>query len=418
MTKTTGKAQSAAAPDSQARAARDLRGPIHTLAGLLDLLAHSALDDEQRRYLALSHEALTSLRDVVDEHLDTRTADAPTAPMTEMTTTTTPDRGPRVLVVDDDEPSLLYACAVLQEAGAVVVVERRAERVLSVIAARGPFSLVLVDLQMPGIGGLELLRQLTLAPAMASTSLVVLSGVSDPAAQQAAIDAGAVACVLKPASPSTLVAVLHRHSDPAHNEFAVRRAAVVAAIAADDVRALALVVGAIRVRHPQLAQRLEGRLGRRELPGILADLDTAINAAPAVPINDVPPAVALAATTLFRASAQRERERLQALLTSTMRALPASTRPSSASASMSAATMTPMTAPLRLLLKQMAHRLAGSASTFGHVYIGEVARAVSIAMASNVSDDDLLAYAQQLLAALHTVLPPVRADEPQTSGTS
>jgi signal transduction histidine kinase/ActR/RegA family two-component response regulator len=68
---------------------------------------------------------------------------------------------PRVLVVDDDPLTLRYLCMILEKAGYHVQgASGGAEALDSCLAASEPFRLVISDIIMPGMNGIDLVRQL------------------------------------------------------------------------------------------------------------------------------------------------------------------------------------------------------------------------------------------------------------------
>src|SRR5579883_474346 len=60
----------------------------------------------------------------------------------------------RVLAVDDNEANLLALRAVLAPTGREVVTARSGAEAIALVEAT-PFAVVLLDVQMPGMGGLE-----------------------------------------------------------------------------------------------------------------------------------------------------------------------------------------------------------------------------------------------------------------------
>jgi CheY-like chemotaxis protein len=87
-----------------------------------------------------------------------------------------PGRGrvPRVLVVEDNEVSRKLARNVLRSRGFEVLEAETGEEALEVIAGEIP-DLILMDLQLPGLDGLEVTRRLKGDPRTASIRVVALT---------------------------------------------------------------------------------------------------------------------------------------------------------------------------------------------------------------------------------------------------
>ena len=89
---------------------------------------------------------------------------------------------------------------------------------LAAVRARVPH-LLLLDMQLPDISGLELLRHLKTDPATATIPVIVVS--ADATAQQvdAALDAGAVRYLTKPVAVNELLATVDDLLDPMDTGF-------------------------------------------------------------------------------------------------------------------------------------------------------------------------------------------------------
>jgi two-component system, OmpR family, KDP operon response regulator KdpE len=109
----------------------------------------------------------------------------------------------RVLVVDD-EPAILHAVqTVLETQGYAVSVASTGERALARAAAEAP-ELVILDLGLPGIDGMDVIRQLrSFAPRL---PILILSAHGDDASKVRALDLGADDYVSKPFSVQELLA--------------------------------------------------------------------------------------------------------------------------------------------------------------------------------------------------------------------
>jgi len=109
----------------------------------------------------------------------------------------------RVLVVEDNPVNLKLVRDVLEYAGYEVVDAGSGEEALEVAARQHP-DIVLMDLQLPGIGGAEALQRLRagiLAPEVPVAAVTALAMAQDRAA---AADAGFDAWIEKPISVRAL----------------------------------------------------------------------------------------------------------------------------------------------------------------------------------------------------------------------
>lgn len=112
----------------------------------------------------------------------------------------------RILLVDDDSFLRdMYATKFSQE-GHDIVVARNGEEGEELFRNEGPFDVVLLDMIMPGISGLELIERVTADEAAKDTKIVVLSNQGDHNDIQKAKDAGAIGYIIKAeAIPSEVV---------------------------------------------------------------------------------------------------------------------------------------------------------------------------------------------------------------------
>jgi len=116
-----------------------------------------------------------------------------------------PQRGRRILVVDDDPDIRALANLALSQDGHIVVEASSGQEALAAIAAQAPDLLVL-DLLMPVQGGLEVLKILRSNPVTAGLPVVVLTAMDDEANTRAGFEFGATDYVTKPFSIPQLAA--------------------------------------------------------------------------------------------------------------------------------------------------------------------------------------------------------------------
>lgn len=110
-----------------------------------------------------------------------------------------------VLVVDDDLPTGELAARVLRRAGyqaAVVGDPRDAARHMSTL---GPPALVLLDVEMPGMGGFEFLSRLRANKHLKDTPVVLFTALSERRHIVRGLLAGADGYIAKPISGAALV---------------------------------------------------------------------------------------------------------------------------------------------------------------------------------------------------------------------
>jgi CheY-like chemotaxis protein/HPt (histidine-containing phosphotransfer) domain-containing protein len=115
----------------------------------------------------------------------------------------------RVLLVEDNEVNRELAEQLLHRAGLAVDVAHDGEEAESMVAA-GDYDLVLMDLQMPRLGGVEASRRIRAQPRPRHLAIVALTANAGPEDRLACADAGVDDFIAKPVDPATLYAVLAR----------------------------------------------------------------------------------------------------------------------------------------------------------------------------------------------------------------
>jgi CheY-like chemotaxis protein len=122
----------------------------------------------------------------------------------------------RILVVDDEESTrLLLARLVSQELGVDAQLAGTCEQALRLAGAQA-YDAILLDLMMPGIGGLEVLRRLRAGPPNATTPVIVVSIVGEKATIDQCMSAGANAYHVKPIRRAELIAALKAQLESRH----------------------------------------------------------------------------------------------------------------------------------------------------------------------------------------------------------
>jgi DNA-binding response OmpR family regulator len=118
---------------------------------------------------------------------------------------------PVILVVDDDAPILLLMRNLLREFGFDPVAAGSGEQAIAEAHKRTP-DLILLDRNMPGMSGDEVLRELRSHDGLAAVPVLILSG--EPIAPDEIRRLGATGAVLKPFDLPALVATIRGHVSP------------------------------------------------------------------------------------------------------------------------------------------------------------------------------------------------------------
>jgi two-component system, OmpR family, phosphate regulon response regulator PhoB len=112
-----------------------------------------------------------------------------------------------ILIVDDEPPILDLVRFTLEDADVRVVEASDGVEALAV-ARRVKPDLILLDVHMPRLDGLEACRQIRREPALARTRIVMLTAAGQEADRTRGREAGADEYLTKPFSPLALLALV------------------------------------------------------------------------------------------------------------------------------------------------------------------------------------------------------------------
>jgi CheY-like chemotaxis protein len=114
------------------------------------------------------------------------------------------------ILIADDEPHVVELVRVTLEDDRIRVLEAfDGERALAIAQAVHP-DVILLDVHMPRVDGLEVCRRLRRDPAFADTSIVMLTAAAQKQDIARGLAAGANHYLTKPFSPVALLALLER----------------------------------------------------------------------------------------------------------------------------------------------------------------------------------------------------------------
>ena len=115
----------------------------------------------------------------------------------------------RILLVEDNEINIIAIGTYLQDRGYHVEVARNGREALASVGEARP-DVVLMDIQMPEMEGLEATRQLRAQPTYAALPIIALTALAMPGDRERCLAAGANEYLTKPVSLKGLVAIIQR----------------------------------------------------------------------------------------------------------------------------------------------------------------------------------------------------------------
>lgn len=117
----------------------------------------------------------------------------------------------RVLIVEDDPEINQLLCAYAQIAGFEADCALEGFDALR-RAAGERYDLVLLDVMLPDVDGLEVARRLRANPSTAKLPIVILTALTTDATRRRAMDVGAADYLIKPFDPDELIRVMRKHA--------------------------------------------------------------------------------------------------------------------------------------------------------------------------------------------------------------
>ena len=111
----------------------------------------------------------------------------------------------RVLIVEDDRDIAALIAHYIEKAGNSAEIVADGGRAL-VVARDAPPDLVILDVMLPGLNGLDVCKALRAAPATSAVPIIMLTARGEESERIAGLDVGADDYVVKPFSPNELMA--------------------------------------------------------------------------------------------------------------------------------------------------------------------------------------------------------------------
>ncbi len=117
-----------------------------------------------------------------------------------------------ILVVDDNPANLQLLASILRQAGYAVRVAASGDQALRSLAIK-PADLLLLDIRMPGLGGIDTCKALKARPEGADMPVIFISALSATEDKLAAFSAGGVDYITKPFSTQEVLTRVGNHLD-------------------------------------------------------------------------------------------------------------------------------------------------------------------------------------------------------------
>jgi CheY-like chemotaxis protein len=118
--------------------------------------------------------------------------------------------GERILIVDDNATNLKLVAYLMKANGYDVATAQDAESAIESLRVRRP-DVILMDIQLPGIDGLELTRRLKADPATRDIVIIAVTAYAMKGDQDKALAAGCDEYVTKPIDTRALPEAIARH---------------------------------------------------------------------------------------------------------------------------------------------------------------------------------------------------------------
>ena len=124
-----------------------------------------------------------------------------------------PQTPPVILLAEDNEASIITISSYLRAKGFDLVIARDGQEVLTLVSAKQP-DLVLMDIQMPTMDGLEAIRQIRRNRALAHLPIIALTALAMPGDRERCLRAGANDYFSKPVTLSHLITTIRQLLTP------------------------------------------------------------------------------------------------------------------------------------------------------------------------------------------------------------
>lgn len=116
----------------------------------------------------------------------------------------------RILVVEDNEINMYLCSRILKSSGHEVIEARSGEEGVE-LAIKDKPDLVLMDIQLPGIDGLEATRRIRESKADGTIPIIALTSYAMAGDREKALSAGCTGYIEKPINPDTFMSEIEKY---------------------------------------------------------------------------------------------------------------------------------------------------------------------------------------------------------------
>ena len=199
-----------------------------------------------------------------------------------------PLRGKRILLAEDNEVNQQVATAFLQSAGLEVSVACNGLQAVE-MAQSGQFAVILMDMHMPEMDGLEATRQIRSIPACARTPIIAMTAAVMQEDKKACFDAGMDDFVGKPIEPEELIGALRKWTGTAASPTPVTSVAhVVPPSDSDEVLERLRLVEGVDIASAITRMGGDRDLYLRLIQGFASRADSLVEQLNTLPLTDLP----------------------------------------------------------------------------------------------------------------------------------
>ena len=132
---------------------------------------------------------------------------------TDSATVDRPDTTPLILLAEDNEANISTLSNYLSAKGYRILCAYNGQEAIDLAKSHHP-DLILMDIQMPVMDGLEAIRQIRLVPDLQSLPIIAITALAMPQDRQKCLDAGATEYVPKPLKLKQLAIVMQQYLKP------------------------------------------------------------------------------------------------------------------------------------------------------------------------------------------------------------